>query len=451
MDATVTPPPKPPNPLVTAPILPTLARLSLPNMIAMFATSLVAIAETSYVGILGTTSLAALALVFPMVMLQQMMSAGAMGGGISSAISRALGAGDRARANALAIHAVIIGGCAGIIFTAIFLIWGPQIYQSLGGRGAVLAETLAYSNIVFLGATSIWLTNTLASVLRGSGNMRLPSIILFAAAIAQVVLGGALGLGLLGLPRFGMAGVAAGQVLAFTASALAMLLVLTSGLAPNRLTFRGVPLEAKQFADILKVGAIAIISPLQSVLTVLIVTRLVSSFGIEALAGYGIGSRLEFLLVPIIFAIGVASVPMVGMAIGAGNVPRARRVAWTAAISGGCLVGAIGLLVTLWPGLWSRMFTSDPAVLAAAAQYFKFAGPAYAFYGFGLALYFATQGSGRILGPVLAQSLRLLVIVVGGLMLAADAPAWIMFALVGAAMVTYGLASAFALYIAKWG
>ena len=66
-------------------------------------------------------------------------------------------------------------------------------------------------------------------------------------------------------------------------------------------------------------------------LTVLILTKLVASFGTEALAGYGIGARLEFLLVPIVFAVGVASVPMVGMAIGAGDVARARQVAWTAA------------------------------------------------------------------------------------------------------------------------
>ena len=86
------------NPLLTQPILPTLLRLGVPNLIAMIAATLVAIAETVYVGMLGLPQLAGIALVFPMVMLQQMMSSGAMGGGVSSAISRALGAGKVDRA-----------------------------------------------------------------------------------------------------------------------------------------------------------------------------------------------------------------------------------------------------------------------------------------------------------------------------------------------------------------
>ncbi|RPI31889.1 MAG: MATE family efflux transporter, partial [Hyphomicrobiaceae bacterium] len=104
------------NVLLQAPILPTLLRLALPNLAALIVTAAVAIAETSYVGVLGTAPLAAIALVFPMIMLMQMLSSGAMGGGVSSAISRALGAGDDVRANALAMHALAIGAGAGGLF-----------------------------------------------------------------------------------------------------------------------------------------------------------------------------------------------------------------------------------------------------------------------------------------------------------------------------------------------
>src|SRR5271166_2179851 len=176
------PSPQPLNPLVTAPILPTLTVLAWPNMVAMVATALVAIAETAYVGRLGTAPLAGLALVFPFVMLQQMMSAGAMGGGISSAVSRALGAGDKLRAHSLALHSAVIGAGAGLVFILVFLLFGRHIFFLLGGRGAVLAEALAYSNIVFVAAPVIWLANTFASVVRGSGNMRVPSATLLAVA-----------------------------------------------------------------------------------------------------------------------------------------------------------------------------------------------------------------------------------------------------------------------------
>src|SRR5437868_14729323 len=112
----------PVNSLVTSPILPTLLKLALPNMVAMFGTALVAVAETSYIGRLGIEPLAGSALVFPFTMLTQMMSAGAMGGGVSSAVSRALGGGNRERAANLALHAAIIGTGAGLFFTVMMLL-----------------------------------------------------------------------------------------------------------------------------------------------------------------------------------------------------------------------------------------------------------------------------------------------------------------------------------------
>src|SRR3954468_11176740 len=162
--------------LLTAPILPTLLRLAIPKLIPMGGSTLVAIAETSYIGRLGTVPLAAIALVFPFTMLTQMMSAGAMGGGVSSAISRALGAGNRDRAATLALHAAIIGAGGGIFFTLMMLLFGRAFFSSLGGRGDVLEQACSYSNVLFSGAIAIWLVNTLASVVRGTGDMKIPSV-----------------------------------------------------------------------------------------------------------------------------------------------------------------------------------------------------------------------------------------------------------------------------------
>jgi len=440
------------NPLLSAPILPTLLRLTFPNLMAMLVTALVAIAETVYVGVLGTAPLAAIALVFPMIMLMQMLSAGAMGGGVSSAISRALGAGDAVRAQALALHATVIGAAAGLTFSLLFVAFGPAIFQALGGRGPVLAQALAYANVALAGTILIWLVNTLASIVRGTGNMRAPSLTLLLAATLQIGLGGALGLGIGPIPRFGLAGVATGLVIGFGAGTLILLWFLRSGRAAVRLQFSGISLTREMFFDILKVGALAAFSPLQTVLTVLILTRLVAGFGTEALAGYGIGARLEFLLVPIVFAVGVASVPMVGMAIGARDTARARRVAWTAACLAAAVLGAIGLVVAAFPGLWSGLFTQDAGVRAAASLYLQLAGPAFAFVGLGLALYFASQGASKVLGPVLAATVRLAVIAGGGWLLAVSAaPLWTLFALVALSMVAYGLTTAAAVYVTPWG
>jgi putative MATE family efflux protein len=442
----------PVNQLLTSPILPTLLRLALPNMVAMVGTALVAVAETSYIGRLGTEPLAAIALVFPFAMLTQMMSAGAMGGGVSSAISRALGAGNRDRAATLALHAVLIGACGGLFFTVTMLLFGRQFFALLGGRGRVLEQACDYSQVLFSGAIAIWLVNTLASVLRGTGEMRSPSATLIGVALVQIIVGGTLGLGLAGVPQFGMRGVAAGQLTAFSLGAIFLLWYLISGRSRLVLNFSAFTFQRGMFIDILKVGAVACLSPLQSVLTILIFTRILAGFGTETLAGYGMGSRLEFLLIPIAFAFGVASVPMVGMAIGAGLVTRARRVAWTAGAAAGLTVGLVGVIVAIKPALWVSLFTSDPGVTAAANTYFTWAGPAFVFFGLGTCLYFASQGAAKVGGPVLASTLRLTIVAVGGWWLASsDAPAWTLFALVGAAMTAFGLSTAAAIGLTRWG
>lgn len=440
------------SPLLTAPILPTLAALSLPNLLALGTQSLVAIAETTYIGIIGTEALAAMALVFPMIMLTQMMSSGAMGGGVSSAISRALGARDETRARALALHALIVGGLAGLLFTVVFLYGGPSIYRALGGNETVLPLALQYSGTFFAGATIIWLFNIFASIARGTGNMRVPSSTVIGVATLQVVLGGILGLGFGPIPRFGLAGVAAGQILAFLAGSITLLVYLRSRHSGLRLALSGVRLDWELFSDILKVGAVSCLSPLQSILTVVLLAKFVAAFGTTALAGYGIGVRLELLLVPIAFSIGAASVPMVGMAIGARDVARARRVAWSAATASAAIIGSIGCVAALYPDFWAALFTDDADVLRAAHDYLGIAGFGFAAYGFGLCLYFASQGSGRIVGPVLGGSVRLLVVLIGGILLKQYDASFTTFALlVTVAMVAYGAATALFVRMTRWG
>jgi MATE family, multidrug efflux pump len=445
------PPATPLSNLLTSPILPTLLRLALPNAIAMFGTALVAVAETSYIGRLGVEPLAGIALVFPFVMLTQMMSAGAMGGGVSSAVSRALGGGNRERAANLALHAAIIGTGGGLFFTALMLVFGRDFYSLLGGRGEVLEQAMHYSQVLFSGAVSIWLVNTLASVVRGTGDMRVPSLVLIGVGAIQIVVGGGLGLGLFGLPRFGMRGVAAGQLTAFTLGAIFLAWYLLSGRSRLKLDLKSFVFERDMFLDILKVGAVSCLSPLQSVLTILIFTKILAGFGTVVLAGYGMGSRLEFLLIPIAFAFGTASIPMVGMAMGAGLVARARRVAWIAGAAAGLVVGLIGLTVAINPGLWVSLFTSDPGVTAAAYSYFHWAGPGFGFFGAGVCLYFSSQGAAKVGGPVLAGTIRLVLVALGGWWLAASgAPAWTLFALVGTAMVAFGLATALSIGLTRW-
>jgi putative MATE family efflux protein len=448
------PPPEPreKNALLDGPILRTLLWLAWPNVIALSAGTCVVIAETSYIGRLGVESLAAMALVFPCVILTMTMSGGAMGGGVASAIARALGAGDVERASALAAHALLIGICFGLTFMLGMLIFGPSLLELLGGRGKVLANAVGYAQIFFGGAVLPWLMNSMAAILRGTGNMKLPSLMILSSAICQIVLGGTLGLGLGPVPQFGMRGVAAGSLIAYSISISVMSWFLFSGRARVVPRIRGLRIRRAMFIDILKVGAVSCFSPLQSVLTISIFTHMLAGFGTEILAGYGIGARLEFMLTSVAFAIGIASVPMIGMAIGADRIARARRIAWIAGSLSFASVGLIGMLIAFFPDLWVNIFTDDASVRAASRQYLSTAGPMYAFIGLSMSMYFSSQGAAKVLGPVFAQSARLVFIALGGWWLSMhNATAANFFVLAASSMAVLGTLSASSVVLTRWG
>src|SRR5438270_1924082 len=192
--------------LIEAPITPTLLRLAAPNVLVMVVQASVGLIETYFVGKLGTDALAGVALVFPVLMLMQMMSAGAMGGGISSAIARALGGSRRADANALVLHAVIIALAFGLAFMLAVLGGGRWLYAVMGAKGPSMDAALTYSNWVFAGAVLVWLFNSLAAVIRGTGNMAVPAIVTVAGAAILIPLSPALIFGWGPFPAFGIAG-----------------------------------------------------------------------------------------------------------------------------------------------------------------------------------------------------------------------------------------------------
>src|SRR5437763_2178796 len=141
--------------LLEAPIASTLLRLAIPNVLIMLAQAAAGLVETYFIGKLGTDALAGVALVFPVVMLMQMMSAGAMGGGMSSATARALGSGRRADADALALHALVIGLGFGLLFTIAVLLGGNALYATMGGAGGSLAAATTSSSAIFCGAVLV--------------------------------------------------------------------------------------------------------------------------------------------------------------------------------------------------------------------------------------------------------------------------------------------------------
>src|SRR5206468_5671688 len=161
-------------------------------------------------------------------------------------------------------------------------------------------------------------------------------------------------------------------------------------------------LEARLFAQILRVGLPSAAGTILANLTVVVTTGFVGAFGKNAIAGYGLASRLDYLLIPLLFALGTASVTMVGTNIGAGRHARARKVAWTSAAISAAITGVIGLVAALFPEAWLHLFSREEEVVRIGSDYLVRVAPLYVFTGLGMALYFASQGAGRVTWPFAA-------------------------------------------------
>jgi putative MATE family efflux protein len=437
--------------LLEAPVVPTILRLALPNVVVMVVQASIGLIETYFVARLGLDALAGMALVFPLFMLLQMVSAGAMGGGILSAVARALGSGQRERANELVWSAVAITIVLGGLTTVAALLFGPKLYALMGGERGSLEAAAIYSGVVFAAAIPLWLFNSFAAVIRGTGNMFFPAAVITVGALFLIPVSPLLIFGYGPLPRLGIAGGAVAVVFYYSIGCAIFAGYIWSGRGVLKPSLIPPKLSWAPIRDILGVGAASSVVSLSTNVSIAVATGLAGLIGPAAVAGFGTGARLEYLLVPLVFGLGAPVAAMVGTSIGAGRRDRALRVAWTGAAIAGGLTEAIGLAAAFFPHAWLSLFGSDPKMLEVGTSYLQIVGPFYGFFGGGLALYFASQGAGRVEWPMMAALLRVLVAAGGG---------WIavrmfgtsngLFAALAAALVLYGFANVAAVASGAW-
>ncbi len=419
--------------MLEGPILPTLLRLALPTIGVLVAQTLVNVAETFYVSFLGTEALVGVALVFPLWMLMTMMAAGGVGSGVSSAIARASGAGRHHDADALVFHALVIAIVFGLAFTIAVLSFGGALFRALGGTGGALNAALLYSRFIFLAALPIWIVNLLSAALRGIGNVRVPALVTLAGALILVPLSPGFIFGVGPLRGFGVAGAGIAVTIYYCGAAFVMIRYLMIGRSGLRLCVTR--LRWDLFRDILGVGVFSSLNAMLLNLTVLLVTAAVGRYGADAIGGYGTASRLDYVLIPLLFGMGTAVLTMVGTNVGAGQHVRARRIAWIGAAISASFTELLGLTVALFPALWIGLFTRRPEIVETADLYLRVVGPTYAANGLIFALSFAAQGSGRMAWPLFASGARLIIAAGGGwtAVSAFDCPPIVVFAIVASA------------------
>ncbi|AOY94176.1 multidrug transporter MatE [Cupriavidus sp. USMAA2-4] len=399
--------------LPTPQLLRGILRLAAPTSLIALLQASAQLIETWLAARQGTAALAGWAVVLPFALLLQQMSTGAMGGGVVSAIARALGAGRREEASSLVLHALIIAITAGLAFAVALAGFPRGVLGAVAGATAAEAATTYAIWLFGAGAVPAWLANTLASVLRGGGRHALAARVLSLMWIAFPLLAW-----LLAEPAgMGLAGIGAALAAVSWAAALAMAVVVARGGAGFTPVLRMRPSRAL-FARILSVGLVACALASVANLTTILVTAQLRHHGTAAVAAYGISARLEFLMIPLAFGVGSALTALVGRAVGAGDWATARRTAWAGALLALAVAGLVGAAVGLAPARFAAFFTHDAQVAAIAARALSWVGPAFGGFGLGMALYFASMGAGRMRWPVAAGLARIGLAAGGGWLLA---------------------------------
>ncbi len=428
--------------LLEGPVIPTLLRLAVPNVGEAGARIAFIACDAVFVGWLGTEALAAVALVFPIFLVTQMISAGGLGSGVAAAIARALGAGDREAACRIAMQGLIMAAIAGLGIAAVMAFAGPPLFAALGADGETLAQALTYAGLVFGGGLLVWLMNIAANILRGTGNMLVPAGAIVIGEVAHLALSPALILGLGPFPALGVVGAGIGVLAAYGIGAALILGYLLAGRSVIVLSPRFLRPAPGDRAAILKVGLFSGLNILQFQLTTVVLTGFVGLFGPVTLAGFGAALRLELLQIPLIFAFGSAIITMTAANLGAGQRERVGAIAR----AGLGLATAIGLLFAAIAGFagatWMDLFTDDGAVVAEGVRYLVIVAVALPLSGLGIGGFFVCMGVGRVAAAFFMGTARLALLSgLGGAVLAwSDGTPDLLYIATTSALVLYGLA-----------
>ena len=451
--------------LIELPFSKIFFRLAIPNLFSTIIASMTVIFDLWYVGQIGVSELAGVAYVFPIYMLTSMLSNGAFGGAISGATARAFGSQDIFKAECIFRSAIVIALLGSIIMMAIFFGFAKTFFSFFLIDKEIVFSALTYGSILLGGIVLVWLFNIIIAITRGSGNTTIPAISwslvlifhMIAASMNFEYIDGQLIL-LENVKLFN-------EILIFNSlewSAISFLIGYLIGIfficafyyfgkhpftfdLKNILKFDGIII-------LLKSGSLASCQSIMTIGLAMFSITVIGTYGINWTAGFGIAIRLELLLIPIIFGIGGALIAIVGANVGAKKYSRAVIMTWKGTFFSVFIVGIIGIGFSIYPDVWSNLFTDDLLIKETSKSYLTIVAPFYAFFALGLGLYFTCQAFNTLFWPVVGTFIRLIFVVLITLILIyIDAASPIsLFITMSLGLIIYGTFIALSLHFGSW-
>ena len=380
-----------------------VARLAAPTTLVMAVSAVSNVVYTYFVSRLGVDAIGAVSLVFPVSLLAITAMGGGIGAGATSAIARALGAGQRGTAATLGGQALVLAVVLGWGFGIVAWFGVGPLFRLMGATGAVHDGATVFARVVFGGVCITFFSMMLDSVMRAEGNVRTPATWATTSLLLQMVVTP------LFMFRFGWG---------LVGGALAMLACQALAIVPRFAWVfggRGIVRPAVRFAhdglgpmrEIVRVGVPAALSTSVNNVGLMVLTGVVARLGASDLAAYGLGTRLDFVLMSFAYGVGAAVLTLVGLAAGASRDDRIRAFVARGAGIAIALLAIPGVIVWLRPSLWIGLFTDDPGIHRVGALYFSTIAPTYPFVGIAMVISFAFQGLGRATLPLVVTVTRI--------------------------------------------
>ncbi len=295
----------------------------MPMAIGFVALNSYSIADTYFVGQLGTLPLAAIGFTFPVAFTMVAIGLG-VGIGTSSVVARLLGTGDHRAVQRITTHALLLGGLLGMILLSIGLATIEPVFRALGADERTLPLIREYMWPYYLGSVLFVLPMIGNFSLRAAGESKVPAIILSLSAVVNIVLDPLLIFGLWGFPRLELQGAAIATVVANAVTVLASLTILYRRERMIRGRYVGLDHLWDSWRRLLHVGMPATAANLLLPITFAAITAMVAAYGPESVAGFAVASRVESIVLIVVFAMQASVGPIVGQNLGAGHMGRVR-------------------------------------------------------------------------------------------------------------------------------
>lgn len=367
--------------------------------------------DTWFLGQVGDRELAAFGFGFPVLMIVTSVAIG-LGAGTSSVVARAIGAGDHRRARRLATDSLFLGFLITLVICAIGILTINPMFRLLGAPEDMLPMIRSFMTILYSGVPFVVVGMIGMASMRATGDTRLPSMLMVMAAILNVALDPILIFGVGPIPAMGLDGAATAALIARATIFVGTIYLMRFRL--DMLSFnKPDPVELrKSWRDILHVGIPAAgtnaIVPLGAVL----VTAMIARLGTDAVAGFGVATRIEAMMLVIFYAMSSIIGPFVGQNFAAGRERRILRALWLCTLfclaAGMVIAGILALLSDVLP----RLFSDSEAVMEVTKLFLWIVPISYGTYGMVMVMNASFNGLGKPMPAVWISVARILVLYV---------------------------------------